>query len=65
MRGAFVVQLKTVGRDSAGPLEGSIEEVDTGERTQFRSVEELIAFLRKHFAESCQNIPSKEGTGTQ
>jgi hypothetical protein len=65
MRGAFVVQLKTAGRGSAGRMEGSVEEVDSGKQTHFRSVEELIAFLRKHFAEGCQNVRSKEGTETQ
>jgi hypothetical protein len=64
MRGAFVVQLKTAGQGTAGRMEGSVEEVDTGNLAHFRSVEELIGFLRERFAESCQSVPPKEGTKT-
>jgi hypothetical protein len=45
-------------------MEGSVEEVDTGNLAHFRSVEELIGFLRERFAESCQSVPPKEGTKT-
>jgi hypothetical protein len=43
-------------------MEGSVEEVDTGKQSQFRSEDELIRFLRERFAETCQNLPRKEGT---
>jgi hypothetical protein len=45
-------------------MEGSVEEVDTGKQAHFRSVEELIGFLREHFAESCQSVPPKQETKT-
>jgi hypothetical protein len=61
MRGAFVVQLRIVGEGIAGRMEGCVEEVDTGKQAHFRSVEELIGFLRQRFAESCQGVSSKEG----
>jgi hypothetical protein len=61
MRGAFVVQLRNTGRGIAG-MEGSVEEVDTGKEFHFRSEDELIAFLRDCFAESCQRTPRNEGT---
>jgi hypothetical protein len=52
MRGAFVVRLRTASEEPAGPIEGSVEEVDTGEPYRFRSEEELLQFLRLRFAES-------------
>jgi hypothetical protein len=58
MHGAFVVVLRKAGQDLTGPLEGWVEEVDTGNPYQFRSVEELLQFLRRRFAESGQ----KEGS---
>jgi hypothetical protein len=64
MRGAFVVQLRIVGQGAAGRMEGSVEEVDSGKQVHFCSEEELIVFLRERFAESCQSVPSKEGTKT-
>jgi len=42
-------------------MEGSVEEVDTGKQAYFRSVEELIGFLRERFVESCQSVHPKEG----
>jgi hypothetical protein len=60
MRGAFVVQLRSAGRGIAG-MEGSVEEVDTGKESHFRSEDELIAFLRECFAESCQRASRNEG----
>jgi hypothetical protein len=45
-------------------MEGCVEEVDTGKEAHFRSIEELIGFLRERFAESCQSMPPKEGTKT-
>jgi hypothetical protein len=60
MRGAFVVRLKNVARGIAG-MEGSVEEVDTGKESHFRSEDELIAFLRECFAESCQRASRNEG----
>jgi hypothetical protein len=59
MRGAFVVQLKSADQSLAGHLEGSVEEVDTGKQAHFRSVDELLRFLRERFAESCHNLEQK------
>jgi hypothetical protein len=62
MRGAFVVQLRIAGETKAGHMEGSVEEVDTGKQSYFRSEEELLGFIRACFAESCQRVLGKEGT---
>ena len=43
-------------------MEGSVEEVDTGKESHFRSEDELITFLRDCFAESCQRTSGNEGT---
>ncbi len=61
MRGAFIVQLLRAGQDMAGQMEGSVEEVDTGKQSQFRSETDLIAFLRECFAGTRQSLPRKEG----
>jgi hypothetical protein len=61
MRGAFVVQLRSADREIGG-MEGSVEEVDTGKESHFRSADELIAFLRECFAESCRRTSRNEGT---
>jgi hypothetical protein len=60
MRGAFVVQLRKAIR--VGELEGTVEEVDTGRQAKFLSENELIAFLREHFAQTRQSDQDKEGT---
>ena len=60
MRGAFVVQVRKVTRGSE--LEGTVEEVDTGSQAKFLSGNELITFLREHFAQTRQNDQGKEGT---
>lgn len=44
------MQLRIASDVIAGPLEGMVEEVDTGKQSQFRSENELIAFLRGRFA---------------
>jgi len=62
VRGAFVVQLKNVGPGVTGKMEGSVEEVDSGNESQFHSEDELIAFLRECFARSCQRTSLNEGT---
>jgi hypothetical protein len=62
MRGAFVVQLRNVGREATRGMEGSVEEVDTGKESYFRSEDELVAFLRECFAQSCQRASPNEGT---
>lgn len=59
MRGAFVVQLRKATEGS--PLEGSVEEVDTGKQSQFHSENQLISFLRERFVTS-QSSSTKEGT---
>ena len=46
----------------AGQMEGSVEEVDTGEQSQFHSENELIRFLRKRFARPAKPNPTKEGS---
>jgi hypothetical protein len=61
MRRAFVVQLRKPGPDVAGPLEGSIEEVDTGKQCHFHSPDELIVFLRERFAQACPGVTGSEG----
>ena len=38
-----------------GGLEGTVEQVDTGEQAIFLFENELIAFLREHFAQTRQN----------
>ena len=43
-------------------LEGTVEEVDTGRQAKFLSENELIAFLRGHFAQTRQSDQGKEGT---
>jgi len=60
MRGAFVVQLWKVTPGSQ--LEGVVEEVDTGKQARFLSENELILFLRGHFAQTKLNNQDKEGT---
>ncbi len=61
VRGAFVVQLKNVG-PVTGKMEGSVEEVDSGNESQFHSEDELLAFLRECFARSRQRTSLNEGT---
>jgi hypothetical protein len=60
MRGAFVVQLRKTSQDIAGQMEGSVEEVDTGKQSHFRSEDELVGFLRERFAETCRSLPGRE-----
>lgn len=55
------MQLRKASPGMAGQMEGSVEEVDTGKRWQFRSEDELIGFLRERFAETCQSVPRREG----
>jgi hypothetical protein len=52
MRGAFVVRLGPQTDTARGQFEGSVEEVDTGNRLKFRSTEELLTFLGQSFAEA-------------
>ena len=52
MRGAFVVRLGPQTDTARGQFEGSVEEVDTGNRLKFRSTEELLRFLGRSFAEA-------------
>jgi len=61
MRGAFVVQLRNAGRGVTRGMEGSVEEVDTGKESHFRSEDELVEFLRECFAQSCQRASPDEG----
>jgi hypothetical protein len=52
MRGAFVVRLGSQTDYARGQFEGSVEEVDTGNRLKFRSTEELLRFLGQSFEEA-------------
>ena len=52
MRGAFVVRLGPQTDTARAQFEGSVEEVDTGNRLKFRSTEELLRFLGQSFAEA-------------
>ena len=54
MHGAFVVQLLKAGPDVGSQMEGSVEEVDTGKQSQFRSEEELLRFMRERFTETVE-----------
>jgi hypothetical protein len=51
MRGAFVLRLCTTRQVAGGPIEGSVEEVDTGREIRFRTETELIGFLRERVAQ--------------
>lgn len=52
MRGAFVVRLGPQTDTARGKFEGSVEEVDTGNRLKFRSTKELLTFLGQSFEEA-------------
>lgn len=60
MRGAFVVQLRSVTQGIQ--LEGVVEEVDTGKQARFLSENELIEFLRERFAHYDRSGEHREGT---
>ena len=51
MRGAFVVRLGPQMDSARGRFDGSVEEVDTGQRLKYRSAEELLRFLGQNFDE--------------
>ena len=51
MRGAFVVRLGPQMDSARGRFDGSVEEVDTGQRLKYRSAEELLRFLAQNFDE--------------
>jgi hypothetical protein len=51
-RGAFVGRLGPGTEFARGQFDGSVEEVDTGKRLNFRSTEELLRFLGQSFDES-------------
>jgi hypothetical protein len=51
MRGAFVVRLGPQMDSARGRFDGSVEEVDTGQRLMFRSAEALLRFLGQNFDE--------------
>lgn len=53
-----MVQLRKTA--PAGPLEGSVEEVDTGKQARFCSEHELIGFLRARLAHMLQSNEEKE-----
>jgi hypothetical protein len=61
MRGAFVVQFTNTGPAAAGPMEGSVEEVDTGKQLHFHSQDELMTFLRERLAETGRRRAGREG----
>jgi hypothetical protein len=51
MRGAFVVRLGPRTDSARGRFEGTVEEVDTGKRVNFKSTEEMLRFLGQTFEE--------------
>ena len=51
MRGAFVVRLGPQMDSARGRFDGSVEEVDTGQRLKYRSAEELLRFFAQNFDE--------------
>ncbi len=51
MRGAFVVRLGPQMDSARGRFDGSVEQVDTGQRLKYRSAEELLRFLAQNFDE--------------
>ena len=59
MRGAFVVQLRSVTQGRQ--LEGVVEEVDTGKQAKFLSANELIEFLQERFAHTHRSGQHEEG----
>ena len=52
MRGAFVVRLGPETKPSSGFFEGWVEEVDSGKKVRFHSVDELLGFLGQRFCEA-------------
>lgn len=65
MRGAFVVQLRKITSGShleSRPLEGVVEEVDTGKQAKFLSENELIEFLRERLAYTDRSSEHVQGT---
>lgn len=56
------MQLREASQGMAGPIEGCVEEVDTGKQCRFGTEEDLIGFLRERFALSRLNLPREEGT---
>jgi hypothetical protein len=52
MRGVFVLRLGPQTDTAQGLFEGSVEEVDTGNRFKFRSTEELLTFLGQSLEEA-------------
>lgn len=61
MRGAFVVQLKKEGALLDHRLEGSVEEVDTGKRIEFRCPDELVVFLCERLEEMRRGVADRGG----
>jgi hypothetical protein len=61
MRGAFIVQLCKASQGVGGPMEGWVEEVDTGKQSRFHSEKELIRFLRERFS-TMQSLSQEEAT---
>ena len=53
------MQIRRLSPEKTGRMEGSVEEVDSGDQIHFRSEEELIGFLRQRF--SGHITPNKEG----
>lgn len=53
-----MVQLRKTAH--TGPLEGSVEEVDTGKQARFSSENELIGFLRARLAHMRSNLEREQ-----
>jgi hypothetical protein len=52
MRGDYVLRLRPGTDFAGGQFEGSVEEVDTGNRLKFQTTEELLKFLGQSFEET-------------
>jgi hypothetical protein len=64
MRGAFVVRLRPQTDSARRQFEGWVEEVDTGNRSKFRSTEELLTVLGQSFEEAIrreQELKQRKG----
>jgi hypothetical protein len=65
MRGAFVVRLGPESRPASCQFEGWVEEVDTGNELRFRSTEDLLRFLGRHYAKPPHLKAGKKGGGAE
>ena len=55
------MQVRKAGQGHISQMQGLVEEVDTGEQSQFRSEAELIGFLRDRLTVAHENSPENDG----